>query len=120
MAKKFLDMANDYVSNCNDDEETKEGGCNRRPCDSNNYGEWNSQWCQNRQKWGERRAVILKKPEDIILGEPGQVVFAEIEVQNNTKWPWKRGCYLGMNVKDVEKNLFEQKCPIKVKDMPID
>jgi len=37
----------------------------------------------------------------------------EIEVQNETKWPWKRGCYLAQHDPDGT-------CPIKVKDIPID
>lgn len=64
--------------------------------------------------------MIVKAPEEVILGEPGQVVFAEVEVQNQTKWPWKRGCFLAMHNKDIEKSLFEQKMVVKVKDMPID
>jgi hypothetical protein len=43
-----------------------------------------------------KRAVILRKPEEVLVGEPGRVIFAEVEVKNETKWPWKRGCYVSI------------------------
>lgn len=49
----------------------------------------------------------------MLVGEPGQVLFLEIDVQNQTKWPWKRGCYIGLANRDSN-------CPLTVKDYPID
>lgn len=49
----------------------------------------------------------------LLEGDVGKYVFAEIEVQNSTKWPWKRGCYVGLNCDEHE-------CPLKVKVVPID
>jgi hypothetical protein len=60
----------------------------------------------------------LKKPNEPVVGEPGKVVFIEIEFQNGTKWPWKRGCFLGLN-KSVD-DASAQKCPLKVNEYYID
>ena len=43
------------------------------------------------------------------------MIFAEIEVQNQTKWPWKRGCFIGLAKREADKN-----CQVIVKDYPID
>ncbi len=73
MAKKYMGMADDFI---------------------NKGKEWN--FCGgNRSGWGEKRAVIVKKPEEVIVGEPGSIVIAEVEVENQTKWPWRNGCFLG-------------------------
>ena len=69
--------------------------------------------CKEKMKWGEKRAIILSKPENVIEGECGQIIFADIEVQNQTKWPWKRGCFLAFNGNKDE-------CPLSVKDFLID
>lgn len=58
---------------------------------------------------------MIKKPEEVLIGEPGKIVFAEIVVQNSTKWPWKRGCYLG-----VANKIGDEECPVKVNNYPID
>ena len=65
-------------------------------------------------KWKGPRAVILSKPESILEGDCGQIVLAEIEVQNQTKWPWKRGCYIGLNGATSEQQ------PLIVNDLFID
>jgi len=49
-----------------------------------------------RSSWGLKRATIVSKTEEVLIGEPGRVVFAQVEVKNDTKWPWKRGCYVGL------------------------
>jgi len=35
-------------------------------------------FCRGRQKWAEKRAVMLKVPDEPIVGEPGQTIFAEV------------------------------------------
>ena len=89
MFKHFMDVAKTYA---NQFEETKEEAKTGEGGDEGFKG-----FCQERQKWGEKRAIIVRKPEQVLTGEPGQVIFAEIEVQNQTKWPWKRGCFIGLN-----------------------
>jgi len=67
------------------------GGCN--PCGGNNQWSGN-QWCK--PAWKEARAVIKKVPEGVIELMPGQTHIAEIEVFNDTHWPWKGGCTLSL------------------------
>ena len=39
--------------------------------------------------WRQKRAQLIKSPEGVIEAIPGQCVIAEIEVLNDTYWPWK-------------------------------
>ena len=41
------------------------------------------------------------------------VVIAQLEIQNQTKWPWKRGCFIGLSDKN-------SKSEIVVSDIPMD
>lgn len=87
MANHFINMAQQYVNvnaNSDDDEEEKKES-----------GSWRN--CGNRKGWSEKRAIFTKLPENnTVEGDPGQYVIVEVEVQNGTKWPWKRGCYFGI------------------------
>jgi len=47
--------------------------------------------------WNYQRAVLLKKPEGILQACPGTSLIEEIEVVNETFWPWKKGCYLSLH-----------------------
>ena len=55
-------------------------------------GDWKN--FQGKQGWKHARAVIKRKPEDIIELAPGMTDIIEIEVYNDTYWPWKAGCML--------------------------
>jgi len=101
MAHHFMNIVNDVLENADCGEEGK--------------GEEVNNFCK---KWGQKRAVILKYPTEVLVGEPGKIVFAEVEVQNQTKWPWKRGCYVGLYRDSTMFN--EEALPIKVKDIPVD
>jgi len=96
-------MAQNYVSRLETGEDGE--GCHRK---------WAGH-CGGRSQWGMKRATIVRKPEGVLIGEPGTVIFAEIEVQNQTKWPWKRGCYTGLST-----GTWRGECPLIVKDYPID
>jgi hypothetical protein len=59
------------------------------------------QWCQNnwknfngKQGWKEARAVCQRKPEQVLQIAPGMTQIVELEVLNDTYWPWKAGCTL--------------------------
>jgi hypothetical protein len=109
MAKHFMNMADQFINQFGgapNQEETKEG----QATEENPHCQWKN-WKKD-SKWNEKRAVV-KITEDVLEGEPGQVIIANVEVENQTKWPWKRGCYLGQ----TESAVF---CPIKVEDIPID
>lgn len=54
-------------------------------------GSWNF---EGKQGWKHARAVIKRKPEDVIELAPGSTDIVEIEVFNDTYWPWKQGCTL--------------------------
>jgi hypothetical protein len=49
-------------------------------------------------EWKNKRAkAVNKNHENVMAILPGQTQFAEIEVQNGTQWPWKQGCFFGMD-----------------------
>jgi hypothetical protein len=56
----------DPTTTTGNDEDKKEGG--EIPC-QRGYG-----------KWSEKRAAILTKPQEILEGDPGTYIIAEIEV----------------------------------------
>ena len=77
--------------------------------DDSNF-EW-GEFGQIRSKWSQNRAIIVSKPEVVEI-ETGQIAFITVEVLNQTKWPWKRGCHIGLLNKD--------KSEILVSDVPIE
>jgi len=54
-------------------------------------GDWNF---DGKPRWKVARAVIKRKPEEVIELAPGMTDIVEIEVFNDTFWPWKPGCTL--------------------------
>ena len=46
--------------------------------------------------WREKRAIINKKPEEVLEIIPGSCVITEVQVTNGTDWPWKPGCQITM------------------------
>lgn len=62
-----------------------------------------------------KRATLLKKIEEVIECQPGCVVLQEIEVQNNTDWPWKQGCYISLDQSVEQKDL-----PIEMINVPVE
>jgi len=51
----------------------------------------------DKQGWKQQRAVIKRKPEEILEIAPGITKIVEIEVQNDTYWPWKQGCTITLS-----------------------
>lgn len=82
MANHFINMAQQYVNHC------------VPKCEETKQAEEGWGFCKGRKQWREKRAMIVSLP-DIIEADPGQYVIAEIEIQNQTKWPWKRDCIFG-------------------------
>ena len=58
------------------------------------------------QAFNEQRAIIQEKPEDVIEIAVGSTQQAEIQVFNDTYWPWKKGCKLASEIEQVG-------CPIE-------
>ena len=48
----------------------------------------------NKNGWKEARAVCTRKPEQVLQIAPGMTQIVELEVLNDTYWPWKTGCTL--------------------------
>jgi hypothetical protein len=61
------------------------------------YAKQKQEFDKEGKSWNQLRAVLTKKPEDVIEGCPGQTVFGEFEVLNDTFWPWKQGCSLTLH-----------------------
>jgi hypothetical protein len=45
--------------------------------------------------------------------EAGSTVDIPIEIQNQTQWPWKRGCWIGLEDRESKSNFI-------VSDVPVD
>lgn len=71
--------------------------------------------CHGRRDWKEVRAIIKRKPDEVIQLTPGVTKFVEIEVLNDTHWPWKYGCVLTLADDQVEAEI-----PIQTFSLPID
>ena len=102
-------MAKNYISGNIPPEETKGGDC------PTSDGEWGG-FCRERSKWSQIRAVFISKPTDVLEGEPGSVIYAPVEIQNQTKWPWKRGCFIGL----LDRQASSRTGELIVGDIPID
>ena len=57
---------------------------------------------------------MQKQPEGVIELAPGMTHFAEIEVLNDTYWPWKFGCTLTLADEQSEEMM-----PIEIFSLPI-
>ena len=77
------------------------------------------------------RCRVVKKPEEAVVGAPGDTVFIEAEFRNNTHWPYKPGTILRnffsdgaaviedviIPVADIQgMSNFPMNIPIKIKD----
>lgn len=65
--------------------------------------------------WNAQRAVVQKKPEGVLEGCPGTALIEDLEILNDTFWPWKRGCVLTLH----EEQSFTE-CPIEIINVPIE
>ena len=57
----------------------------------------------------------MKKPEGILEACPGTSLIEEIEILNDTFWPWKPGCALTLH----EEQSFVE-CPVEIIAVPIE
>jgi len=83
--KKMGEMANNFGKQWQQNQGTEGQGCGQG---QGNWGGW------GKQGWKHARAIIKRKPEDVISLAPGMTAIVEIEVFNDTYWPWKAGCML--------------------------
>jgi len=76
----------------------------------------NKDWNFNGKKdWKEARAVCTRKPEEVIVLAPGSAQVIEIDVLNDTFWPWKNGCTL--TLADEQPSL---EMPIDIFSVPVE
>lgn len=84
-------------------------------------------------QWKMKKAQLISYPKDVIIGKPGEVLFADVEIENGMHWPWKEGSSLQSDYTNVtaevldevslpvdwavpEKSKFKVCIPIKIKD----
>lgn len=87
-------MMHQFMSNFGDNAEFKEKMQEfGKQFGNNDCGnkDWNF---DGKKDWKAARAVCTKKPEGVIKLAPGAAEIVDIEVLNDTYWPWKQGCSL--------------------------
>lgn len=47
-------------------------------------------WCK--KDWKVSRAIVQRKPEEVIKIMPGMTEIVELDILNDTHWPWKPNC----------------------------
>jgi len=82
-----------------------------------NDGQGFKPWCGNAggENWNTLRAKIVSKPEHVLEAYPGTSLIEEIEVLNDTYWPWKAGCTLTLS----DEQSFDV-CPIEPFSIPVE
>lgn len=59
------------------------------------------------------RARIIKSPAEIIIASPSETVHIQVELRNNTHWPYKPGCqFVGLFNAAVKEVLEDVKLPV--------
>jgi len=44
---------------------------------------------QGHGDWKIKKATLVSVPAETMIGKPGEMLFANIEIKNNMNWPWK-------------------------------
>ena len=80
-------------------------------------GNWGKNWGADGEgnSWNSLRAKIVKKPEGVLEACPGTSLIEEIEVLNDTFWPWKQGCTLTL----AEEQTFNE-LPIEIINVAVE
>lgn len=85
------------------------------------------------QEWRKKKAILINHPKDVQIGKPGQVILAEVEIENGMNWSWKEGANLQSDFSAMtaevldevvlpvdwevkENSKFKLVIPIKIKD----
>jgi len=106
--KKFGEKMSEFGEHAKDWK--PEFGQNWGGCGGKNWGadaEGNS--------WNFLRAKLISKPEGVLEACPGTSLIEEIEVLNDTYWPWKQGCSLTLS----EEQSFTEN-PIEIINIPVE
>ena len=60
------------------------------------------------------RGKIVKAPEDIIIASTSETVYLQVEMRNNTHWPYKPGCqFVGLLSAALQEVVEEVKMPVE-------
>lgn len=65
--------------------------------------------------WNTLRAKLLKYPEEVLEACPGTSLIEEIEILNDTYWPWKPNCTLTL----ADEQTFTEN-PIEIVNIPVE
>jgi len=85
--------------------------------------EYGQDWCKGKNwgadsegnSWNSQRAKVVTKPEGVLSASPGTSLIEEIEVLNDTFWPWKQGCSLTL----ADEQSFTEN-PIEIINVPVE
>ena len=78
-----------------------------------------NQKCGGKGQWKVNKALIVSLPQSTLIGKPGQMIFANIEMKNGMHWPWKEGASLISDfAPDVQELIDEVAIPIDFKVEP--
>jgi len=118
--KKFGDKMSQFGDHAKDFKPDFNGECEGKP--------WGKMWGGGKggcgknwgadgegNSWKVQRAKLVKKPETVLSASPGTSLIEEIEVLNDTYWPWKQGCSLTL----AEEQSFTEN-PIEIINVPVE
>jgi hypothetical protein len=74
-------------------------------------GGWKKQWKDAQGacgEWRNKKAILLSQPSQVLTGKPGEIIFANIEVQNGMNWSWKEGASLQSDYSPQAAEAFEE------------
>lgn len=69
----------------------------------NSGGNWGS--CGD---WKQKKAILINHPKEVQIGKPGQIILAEIEIENGMKWSWKEGANLQSDFSTLSSEVFDE------------
>lgn len=60
------------------------------------------------------RARVNKAPKECIVAIPSKTVYVQVEMRNNTHWPYKPGCqFVSLFNADLKSAVEEVKMPVE-------
>ena len=92
--------------------------------------------CGKWSEWKTKKAVVALLPKEALVGKPGEIIFANIEIRNEMNWQWKQGAtlisefsqpvtelleevILPIDFEVMENSTFKLSIPIKVRDAAV-
>lgn len=98
--RHFGGLVRQFCENLNEDPQKREeickniGNCiNQFVMSSGAAQNFDDQEPNEHRGCNQKRAICTMKPEHVIVSA-GKTSFANIKIKNDTKWPWRPGCYM--------------------------